>query len=46
VIGCGTSGHGFKFGPLIGAWLAELALNEAAPDTAAGPPGWLGLSRF
>jgi sarcosine oxidase len=25
VIGCGTSGHGFKFGPLFGQWLADLA---------------------
>jgi len=25
VIGCGTSGHGFKFGPLFGEWLAALA---------------------
>ncbi len=25
VIGCGTSGHGFKFGPLLGEWLADLA---------------------
>jgi sarcosine oxidase len=25
VIGCGTSGHGFKFGPLLGEWLASLA---------------------
>jgi sarcosine oxidase len=25
VVGCGTSGHGFKFGPLLGEWLAALA---------------------
>ena len=25
VVGCGTSGHGFKFGPLLGEWLAGLA---------------------
>jgi len=25
VVGCGTSGHGFKFGPLLGEWLADLA---------------------
>jgi len=25
VIGCGTSGHGFKFGPLLGELLADLA---------------------
>jgi sarcosine oxidase len=36
VIGCGTSGHGFKFGPLLGEWLAELA--SAAP-ALAGRPG-------
>jgi sarcosine oxidase len=28
VAGCGTSGHGFKFGPLLGGWLAGLALGE------------------
>jgi sarcosine oxidase len=27
VIGCGTSGHGFKFGPLLGQMLADLALG-------------------
>lgn len=31
VIGCGTSGHGFKFGPLLGEWLAGLATGEAPP---------------
>jgi len=28
VVGCGTSGHGFKFGPLLGEWLAALAAGE------------------
>ncbi len=28
VIGCGTSGHGFKFGPLFGEWLAALATGQ------------------
>ncbi len=28
VIGCGTSGHGFKFGPLFGEWLAALAFGS------------------
>jgi sarcosine oxidase len=28
VIGCGTSGHGFKFGPLLGEWLASLAVGQ------------------
>lgn len=36
VIGCGTSGHGFKFGPLIGEWLADLATGT--PDLATGTP--------
>ena len=27
VIGSGTSGHGFKFGPLLGEWLADLAAD-------------------
>ena len=30
VVGCGTSGHGFKFGPLLGVLLADLA-EGAAP---------------
>jgi sarcosine oxidase len=45
VIGCGTSGHGFKFGPLFGEWLADLATGT--------PPGLdprlqarFGLGRF
>jgi sarcosine oxidase len=29
VVGCGTSGHGFKFGPLLGEMLAELAVGAA-----------------
>ena len=35
VVGSGTSGHGFKFGPLFGEWLADLAINAPgglAPD--------------
>jgi sarcosine oxidase len=33
VIGCGTSGHGFKFGPLLGEWLASLATGAGdGPD--------------
>jgi sarcosine oxidase len=37
VVGCGTSGHGFKFGPLLGELLANLAVGT--------PPG-LDLSPF
>jgi sarcosine oxidase len=37
VIGAGTSGHGFKFGPLLGEWLASLADNTAG----GGSPGAL-----
>jgi sarcosine oxidase len=45
VVGSGTSGHGFKFGPLLGEWLADLATG------AAGGPGpelrqRFALSRF
>ena len=28
VVGCGTSGHAFKFGPLLGELLADLAENR------------------
>jgi sarcosine oxidase len=31
VLGCGTSGHGFKFGPLFGEWLAALACGGDVP---------------
>jgi sarcosine oxidase len=37
VIGCGTSGHGFKFGPLLGEILADLA---------TGTPPAIDLARF
>jgi sarcosine oxidase len=31
VVGCGTSGHGFKFGPLLGEILADLATGSPPP---------------
>jgi len=31
VVGCGTSGHGFKFGPLLGELLADLADGTQPP---------------
>jgi sarcosine oxidase len=37
VVGCGTSGHGFKFGPLLG---------EALADLAVGSPPLCDLGRF
>ncbi len=49
VIGCGTSGHGFKFGPLLGEWLAELATDQRDGKDRGGqrrPPAWFGLNRF
>jgi sarcosine oxidase len=52
VLGCGTSGHGFKFGPLLGQWLAALALgSDATPRgrsavTAAMPGSRFSLTRF
>ncbi len=42
VIGCGTSGHGFKFGPLLGEWLADLATGH--PPRAM--PARFSLARF
>jgi sarcosine oxidase len=42
VVGCGTSGHGFKFGPLLGEWLAGLATG-ADPGPAVRR---FSLSRF
>lgn len=42
VIGSGTSGHGFKFGPLLGEWLATLAVARSG----AGVPPRFALSRF
>jgi sarcosine oxidase len=42
VIGSGTSGHGFKFGPLLGEWLAGLATG----DSRAAPPARFALRRF
>ncbi|HVS13448.1 MAG TPA: N-methyl-L-tryptophan oxidase [Thermoanaerobaculia bacterium] len=41
-IGCGFSGHGFKFGPVIGEALADLATNGSSDL----PIGFLGLQRF
>jgi sarcosine oxidase len=35
VIGCGTSGHGFKFGPLFGEWLTALAADGDLPAGGA-----------
>ncbi|HXP22327.1 MAG TPA: FAD-dependent oxidoreductase [Streptosporangiaceae bacterium] len=51
VIGSGTSGHGFKFGPLLGEWLAALAIGPPRAARPAGqpadlPPTWLALGRF
>lgn len=36
VVGCGTSGHGFKFGPLLGELMADLA-DCTAPTFDLGP---------
>jgi sarcosine oxidase len=42
VVGSGTSGHAFKFGPLLGEWLADLATGREAP----GLPPRFSLGRF
>ena len=39
IIACGFSGHGFKFAPLIGAWLAAMAAGGAGDEAAALGPG-------
>ena len=41
VVGCGTSGHGFKFGPLFGQVLADLA-EEVAPSSTSPLSGSIG----
>jgi sarcosine oxidase len=38
VIGCGTSGHGFKFGPLLGEWLADLAIGTSQQACGTAVP--------
>jgi sarcosine oxidase len=45
VVGSGTSGHGFKFGPLFGEWLADLATNKPG-DLAPELRQRFALSRF
>ena len=42
LLACGFSGHGFKFAPVIGEILAELAID----GRTALPIGFLGLKRF
>jgi sarcosine oxidase len=37
VVGCGTSGHGFKFGPLLGELLADLATGSGGAAGTALP---------
>jgi glycine/D-amino acid oxidase-like deaminating enzyme len=41
-IGCGFSGHGFKFASAIGEALGELATGQPASQ----PIGFLSLGRF
>jgi sarcosine oxidase len=42
VVGSGTSGHGFKFGPLLGEWLADLATGRNTDRV----PARFSLARF
>ncbi|GLY03146.1 hypothetical protein Acsp01_35250 [Actinoplanes sp. NBRC 101535] len=42
LVAAACSGHGFKFGPAIGAALADLALGKQRPDLDFLAPGLLG----
>ncbi|HEY2080314.1 MAG TPA: FAD-dependent oxidoreductase [Streptosporangiaceae bacterium] len=46
VVGCGTSGHGFKFGPLLGEWLADLVTSPAGFPARQGLRLRFALERF
>ena len=46
VVGCGTSGHGFKFGPLLGEWLADLATSPAGIAAGHGLRQRFAMERF
>jgi N-methyl-L-tryptophan oxidase len=35
IVACGFSGHGFKFGPLVGQRLAQFALSGRSPADLA-----------
>ena len=35
IVACGFSGHGFKFGPLVGQRLAQFALTGRRPADLA-----------
>jgi sarcosine oxidase len=42
ILACGFSGHGFKFMPIIGEILADLAVS----GETSHPIGFLGIARF
>ncbi|MDQ0365567.1 N-methyl-L-tryptophan oxidase [Catenuloplanes indicus] len=44
LVAAACSGHGFKFGPAIGAALADLALGKQRPDLDFLAPGALGTA--
>jgi sarcosine oxidase len=46
VVGCGTSGHGFKFGPLLGEWLADLATSPDGFPAGHGLRERFAIRRF
>jgi glycine/D-amino acid oxidase-like deaminating enzyme len=46
VFGCGDSGQGFKFLPMFGPVLADLAEERPLPSAVAADVASLGLGRF
>jgi cysteine desulfurase/selenocysteine lyase len=44
LVGAACSGHGFKFGPAVGAALADLATGVARPDLDGLSPAALGVA--
>jgi sarcosine oxidase len=46
VVGCGTSGHGFKFGPLLGEMMSDLAMGTGGRQHPVRDRSHIDLRRF